>query len=100
MMKTRLAIAALVTVELALSTSGVLAAQRTHHHHASPALSPSEGSRGLNAYVAGPGNSNDSATYIKNLRDSAYNPKNYFDNYGNSYGPGGNGYGGVPIHGY
>jgi len=99
MINTRLAIAALVTVELVLSTSGALAAQRTHHHYASPALSPSEESRGLNAYAAGPGNSNDS--YIKNLRDSGYSPKNnYFDNYGNSYGPGGNGYGGVPIHGY
>ena len=47
MMKTRLAIAALVTVELALSTSGVLAAQRTHHHHASPALLSSKGSGAL-----------------------------------------------------
>ena len=82
-MKTRLAIAALVTVELALSTSGVLAAQRTHHRNASLALLPSEGSRGLNAYAAGPGNSNDSATYIKNLRDSGYNPKNNFDEFGN-----------------
>ena len=100
MINTRLAIAALVTVELALSTSGALAAQRTHHHHASSALLSSKGSRGLNAYAADPGNSNDSAVYIKNLGDSGYNPKNSFDNYGNSYGPGGNGYGGVPIHGY
>ena len=100
MINTRLAIAALVTVELVLSTSGALAAQRTHHQHASSALLSSKGSRGLNAYAADPGNSNDSAVYIKNLGDSGYNPKNSFDNYGNSYGPGGNGYGGVPIHGY
>jgi hypothetical protein len=82
MISTRVAIAALVTVELALSTSGALAAQRTHHHHASPALLSSKGSGALNAYAAGPGNSNDSA-YVKNLRDSGYNPKNNFDNFGN-----------------
>ena len=81
-MKARLAIAALVTVELALSTSGALAAQRTHHRQASPALQR-EGVRGLNAYAAGPANSNDSALYIKNLRDSGYNPKNDFDGAGN-----------------
>ena len=74
-------ILAIITI-LALSTSGALAAQRTHHRHASPALLPSEGSRGLNAYAAGPGNSNDSL-YIKNLRDSGYNPKNDFDGSGN-----------------
>ena len=55
MINTRLAIAALVTVEFALSTSGALAAQRTHHHHASPALLSSKGSGALNAYAAGPG---------------------------------------------
>jgi hypothetical protein len=82
-MKARLAIAALVTVELALSTSGALAAQRTHHGRASPALSPREGLRGPNAYAAGPANSSDSALYIKNLRDSGYNPKNDFDGAGN-----------------
>ena len=74
-------ILAIITI-LALSTSGALAAQRIHHRHASPALLPSEGSRGLNAYAAGPGNSNDSL-YIKNLRDSGYNPKNDFDGSGN-----------------
>jgi hypothetical protein len=74
-------ILAIITI-LALSTSGALAAQRTHHRNASLALLPSEGSRGLNAYAAGPGNSNDSL-YIKNLRDSGYNPKNDFDGSGN-----------------
>jgi hypothetical protein len=73
-------ILAIVTI-LALSTSGALAAQRTHHRHSSPALLPSEGSRGLNAYAAGP--SNDRALYLKNLRDSGYNPKNDFNEFGN-----------------
>jgi hypothetical protein len=81
-MKARLAIAALVTAELALSTSGALAAQSTHHRRESPALLPREGSRGLNAYGAGPANS-DSALYLRNLRDSGYNPKNDFDGAGN-----------------
>ena len=53
---------------LAISTSGALAAQRTHHGRASPAPSPSEGSRGLSPYAVGPGNSNDRDMYIKNLR--------------------------------
>jgi hypothetical protein len=75
-------ILAIVTI-LALSTSGALAAQRTHHRHASPALLPSEGSGGLNAYAVGPGNSNDRDMYIKNLRDSGYNPKNNFNRFGN-----------------
>ena len=75
-------ILAIITI-LALSTSGDLAAQRTHHRHASPALLTSEGARGLNAYAVGPGNSNDSAMYLKNLRDSGYNPKNNFDEFGN-----------------
>jgi hypothetical protein len=42
---------------------------------------PSARSRGLNAYAAGP--SNDHAMYLKNLRDSGYNPKNDFDEFGN-----------------
>jgi hypothetical protein len=84
-MKTRLVIAALVTMELACAPfAGALAAQRTHHRHASPALSPSAGSRGLNAYAAvGPGISNDRATYLKNLRDSGYDPRNDFNEFGN-----------------
>ena len=71
-------ILAIATI-LALSTSGALAAQRTHHHHASPALLPSEGSGRLNAYAVGPGTSRDRTMYIKNLRDSGYNPKNDFN---------------------
>ena len=73
-------IPAIITI-LALSTSGALAAQRTHHRHASPALLPSEGPGGPNAYTA-PSNSN-RAMYLKNLRDSGYNPKNNFDSFGN-----------------
>jgi hypothetical protein len=73
-------ILAIITI-LALSTSGALAAQRTHHRHASPALLPKSG--GLNAYAVGPGHSNDHDMYIKNLRDSGYNPKNDFDSSGN-----------------
>ena len=68
---------------LAISTSGVLAAQKTHHSHASPVLLPSERSGGLNAYAVGPGNSNDRDMYIKNLRDSGYNPENNFNRFGN-----------------
>jgi hypothetical protein len=68
---------------LAISTSGALAAQRTHHGRASPAPSPSEGSRGLSPYAVGPGNSNDRDMYIKNLRDSGYNPENNFNRFGN-----------------
>ncbi|MET4172763.1 hypothetical protein ABIB99_003855 [Bradyrhizobium sp. LA6.1] len=68
---------------LAISTSGALAAQRTHHGRASPAPSPSEGSRGLSPYAVGPGNSNNRDLYIKNLRDSGYNPENNFNRFGN-----------------
>lgn len=74
-------ILAIITI-LALSTSGALAAQRTHHRHGSPALLPSEGPGRLNAYGVGPDNSN-RAMYLKNLRDSGYNPKNNFDSFGN-----------------
>ena len=59
---------------LTLSTSATLAAQRTHHRHA------------MNAYAAVgvapivPGvSSSDYALYIRNLRDSGYNPKNDFN---------------------
>jgi len=68
---------------LALSASGALAAQRTHHRRASPALLPGEGSGRPNAYAVGPDNSNGRAMYIKNLRDSGYDPQNDFDRFGN-----------------
>jgi hypothetical protein len=64
---------------LALSTSAALATQRTHHHHA------------MNAYAAAPAappaavsiggvSSSDHATYLRNLHDSGYNPKNDYVN--------------------
>jgi hypothetical protein len=64
---------------LALSTSAALAAQPTHHHHA------------MNAYAAAPAapppamsmggvSSSDHATYLRNLHDSGYNPKNDYVN--------------------
>jgi hypothetical protein len=67
---------------LTLSTSAALAAQRTHHRHA------------MNAYAAVPAtsapamwtggvSSSDRALYIKNLRDSGYNPKKNFNASGN-----------------
>jgi hypothetical protein len=63
---------------LSLSASAASAAHR--HHHAlnaqagvpDPASPPPMGSTG------GP-NSSDHATYLKNLHDSGYNPKNDFD---------------------
>ncbi len=60
-------------------------AAEDHHRDASPALLPSEGRERLNADTAGSGNSNDRAMYIKNLRDSGYDPKNDFDNFGNEW---------------
>jgi hypothetical protein len=68
---------------LALFTSGALAAQRSHHRRALPALLPSEGAGGPNPYAVGPGNSNGRDMYIKNLRDSGYNPQNDLDRFGN-----------------
>ena len=55
MISTRLAIAALVTVELALSTSGAMAAQRTHHHHASPGAVVEQEVWGAERICCGPG---------------------------------------------
>ncbi|BAL10425.1 hypothetical protein M2202_005216 [Bradyrhizobium japonicum] len=68
---------------LAISTSGALAAQRIHHGRASPAPAPSEWSRGPSPYAVGPGSSNVRDLYIKNLRDSGYNPENNFNRFGN-----------------
>jgi hypothetical protein len=70
---------------LALSTSAALAAHRTHHRDA------------MNAFAAVPAaavpapavgwmggvNSSDHATYLRNLRDSGYNPKNDINAAGN-----------------
>jgi hypothetical protein len=78
---------------LTLSTSGALAAQRTHHSRAmnpnasTAAMNPN---RAMNANAfAGTGaspvgwqggvSSSDRAQYMKNLHDSGYNPKNDFN---------------------
>lgn len=62
---------------LTLSTSVALAAQRTHHRnvmnaHASIAATP----------IVAPGgvSSSDHALYLRNLRESGYNPKNDYAN--------------------
>ena len=59
---------------LALSTSAALAAHRTHHHvmkvSAAPAASPPP------AIWMGGMNSNYHTTYLRNLHDSGYDPKN------------------------
>jgi hypothetical protein len=61
---------------LTLSTSAALAAQRIHHRHAmnanaSVAASPVVWTGGVS--------SSDHATYVKNLHDSGYDPKNNFN---------------------
>ena len=56
---------------LALSTSAALAAHRTHHRHVTHAAAP--------AYPVAPMggmSSGDQTQYMKNLRDSGYDPKN------------------------
>jgi hypothetical protein len=73
---------------LALTTSGALAAHhRTHHHHAmnaSPAVGAPPPMMGAPSPVMWPGgvNSKDHADYVKNLRESGYNPKNDFNTTG------------------
>jgi hypothetical protein len=66
-----------ITIVLAFSTSAALAAHRTHHRQAMNAyarvgapLPPVVGMGGVS--------SSDRAMYIRNLRDSGYNPKNDF----------------------
>jgi hypothetical protein len=71
---------------LALTTSGALAAHHRHHHqvmNASPvvgALPPI----GAPSPVIWPGavSSSDHADYVKNLRESGYNPKNDYNTNG------------------
>ncbi|MEA2911031.1 MAG: hypothetical protein QOJ15_3112 [Bradyrhizobium sp.] len=61
---------------LTLSTSAALAAHRTHHRHAMNA----NGSVGASPAVwMGGVSSSDHATYIRNLHESGYDPKNNFD---------------------
>jgi hypothetical protein len=68
---------------LALTTSGALAAHHRHHHQAMNA-SPVVGAPpliGAPSPVIWPGavSSSDHADYVKNLRESGYNPKNDFN---------------------
>jgi hypothetical protein len=61
---------------LTLSASVALAAQRTHHRQTMNA----NASVGASPVVwMGGVSSGDRATYIQNLHDSGYNPKNNFD---------------------
>jgi hypothetical protein len=66
---------------ITLATSAALAAQRTHHRQPMNAFA----SMPASPPVIGPGgvSSSDRALYIRNLRDSRYNPKNNFNAVGN-----------------
>ena len=65
---------------LTLSTSAALAAHPTHHRHAMNA----NASVGASLVVwTGGVSSSDRATYIRNLHDAGYDPKNNFDAKGN-----------------
>jgi hypothetical protein len=62
---------------LALSTSAALAAQhRTHHRHAMNAFA---GVGASPVVWTGGVSSSDRATYMKNLHDSGFNPKDNFN---------------------
>jgi hypothetical protein len=70
----------LAIVILALSTSGALAAHRTHHRHAVNAFA----SVGASPVVSpGGASSSDHVLYIRNLHDSGYDPKNNINASGN-----------------
>jgi hypothetical protein len=69
---------------LTLSASTALAAQRTHHRQAANANAPVSanafGSAGASPVVwTGGASSADHATYMKNLHDAGYDPKNNFN---------------------
>ena len=68
---------------LALTTSGASAAHHRHHHQAMNA-SPVVGAPLPPSPVIWPGavSSSDHADYVKNLRESGYNPKNDFNTNG------------------
>ena len=65
---------------LTLSTTAALAAHRTHHRHAMNAFASVRASP---VVWTGGVSSSDHAMYIRNLRDSGYNPKNNFNASGN-----------------
>jgi hypothetical protein len=66
---------------LSLSASAASAAHR--HHHALNAQAgvpdPASASAPPMGWTGGPNSSNDHTTYLRNLHDSGYNPKNDFD---------------------
>jgi hypothetical protein len=67
---------------LTLSTSAALAAHPTHHRHAMNAHAGVAAGVGVGVSPvgwAGGMNSSDHATYIRNLHESGYDPKNNFD---------------------
>jgi len=61
---------------LTLSTSAALAANRTHHRNA---MNANAGVAASPVVWTGGVSSSDRATYIRNLHDAGYNPKNNFD---------------------
>ena len=65
---------------LTLSTSAALAAHRTHHRHV---MNAPAGVGASPVVWTGGVSSSDHATYVKNLHDSGYNPKNNFNANGN-----------------
>ena len=68
---------------LTLTTSAALAAQRTHHRHAMNAYAAVRASPVGPIGWTGGVSSSDHAMYLRNLRDSGYNPKNDFNKSGN-----------------
>ena len=64
---------------LALSTSVASATHRIHHH----AMNPPAAEPGAPVAWTGGVSSSDHATYLKNLHDSGYSPKNDFTAAGN-----------------
>src|SRR6266851_4702825 len=85
--RTRVAIKRILAITiLALTTSGALAAHHRHHHQAMNA-SPVVGAPpliGAPSPVIWPGavSSSNRADYVKNLRESGYNPKNDYNTNG------------------
>ena len=67
---------------LTLSTSAALAAHRTHHRQAMNANAAVPAPASPVGWMGGV-SSSDRATYIRNLHDAGYDPKNNFDAKGN-----------------
>ena len=66
---------------LAVSTSAALAAHRTHHSHAMNAHAAVPATPSPAVSIGGV-SSSDHTTYMRNLHDSGYNPKNNFNTNG------------------